>query len=82
MDFNKVTEFILPCIMRPCCLMDCNDEERKKRIGEYTRPNTFEILYRNLKLGEVGYVPIVGDEIFGYTVWEVDYYHRYAYVTD
>lgn len=44
-------------------------------------PRSFEIIYGNRILGQVGYVPIIGDTIFGYTVWEVDYYHRYAYVT-
>ena len=34
MDFKKVAEYILPCIVRSCCLMDCDNEECKKRIGE------------------------------------------------
>ena len=47
----------------------------------YEDPRSFEIIYGTRILGHVGYVPIVGDIIFGYTVWEVDYHHRYAYVT-
>lgn len=51
-------------------------------VQEEENPSTFEIIYHTAILGHVGYVPIVGDCIFGYTVWEVDYEHRYAYVDD
>lgn len=49
-------------------------------VQEEQNPMTFEIIYHTTILGHVGYIPIVGDCIFGYTVWEVDYEHRYAYV--
>lgn len=51
-------------------------------MQEEEEPNTFEIIYHTTIIGHVGYIPIVGDCIFGYTVWEVDYEHRYAYVDD
>lgn len=43
---------------------------------------SYEIIYHNRIIGKVEYTPIVGDSIFGHIVWEVDYEHKYAYVTD
>lgn len=69
------------CIFKPCC--ECNNAKLKKRLGYQCHDeNTYEIIYRNLIIGKVGYIPVIGDSIFGHTVWEVDYKHKYAYVTD
>ncbi len=67
-------ELIKDALKRPCnhCIIDYADNN----------PQSFEIIYHNVILGHVGYVPAIGDYIFGYTVWEVDYEHRYAYVDD
>lgn len=71
-------KFLMPtCMNRPCCM---NAECVAK--GESDNPQSFEIIYKTQVLGYVGYVPMIGDSIFGYTVWEVDYKHRYAYVDD
>lgn len=69
------------CVLKPCC--KCSNEELKKRLGYIScEKDAYEIIYQNRIIGKVGYIPIVGDSIFGYTVWEVDYKHKYAYVTD
>lgn len=72
MSINELANLICKYLNRPCnvCVFD----------GEPPEASTFEIIYRTTILGHVGYVPVVGDSIFGYTVWEVDYEHRYAYV--
>lgn len=74
MSIEIIIDAIKDYYKRPCrhCVIEEADEN----------PNTFEIIYRTTIVGHVGYVPIVGDSIFGYTVWEVDYEHRYAYVDD
>lgn len=43
---------------------------------------TYEVIYQNRIIGHVNFIPIVGDDALGHIVWEVDYHHRYAYVTD
>lgn len=72
MSIEKICKLIENYLNRPClvCVFD----------GEPPETATFEIIYHTTILGKVGYVPVVGDDIFGYTVWEVDYEHRYAYV--
>lgn len=74
MSIDKLIKLVEDALKRPCsfCPIECADEN----------PMTFEIIYRTIILGHVGYVPMIGDYIFGYTVWEVDYEHRYAYVDD
>ncbi len=74
MNIEIIIDAIKKYYKRPClhCVIEEVDES----------PDTFEIIYRTKIVGHVGYVPIVGDSIFGYTVWEVDYEHRYAYVDD
>ena len=50
----------------------------------YKQPNIknmFEIVYHEETLGYTVIVPIVGDSVFGYTIWRVDYKERIAYVT-
>lgn len=42
----------------------------------------FELIYRNRIIAHVDWVPIVGDEYEDYIVWEVDYRHKYAYLTE
>lgn len=41
-----------------------------------------EVIYYNRIIGYVEYVPEIGDIVLGYIVWDVDRYHRIAYVTD
>lgn len=74
MSIEKIVKIIANYYKMPCngCLIMEVEE----------KPDVFEIIYRTKIIGHVGYVPIVGDSIFGYTVWEVDYKHRYAYVDD
>lgn len=74
MSIEKIVKIIADYYKMPCrgCLIVELEE----------KPDVFEIIYRTEIIGHVGYVPIVGDSIFGYTVWEVDYEHRYAYVDD
>lgn len=74
MSIEKIIKIIANYYKMPCngCLIMEVEE----------KPDVFEIIYRTEIIGHVGYVPIVGDSIFGYTVWEVDYEHRYAYVDD
>lgn len=74
MSIKELLKEIEKYLKRPClvCVFD----------GEPPEASTFEIIYHTTILGHVGYVPVVGDCIFGYTVWEVDYEHRYAYVDD
>ena len=74
MSIENIIKVIRDYYKRPClhCVIELVDEN----------PESFEIIYRAQIIGHVGYVPIVGDSIFGYTVWEVDYVHRYAYVDD
>lgn len=42
----------------------------------------FEMIYRNCIIGKTYNVPIIGDMFEGLIVWEVDYHHRYAYLTE
>lgn len=74
MSIEKIVKIITNYYKMPCngCLIMEVEE----------KPDVFEIIYHTEIIGHVGYVPIVGDSIFGYTVWEVDYKHRYAYVDD
>lgn len=74
MSIERIIKYLKDYYKMPCagCLIVEMEE----------KPNVFEIIYRTRIIGHVGYVPIVGDSIFGYTVWEVDYEHRYAYVDD
>lgn len=74
MSIEKIIKIIANYYKMPCngCLIMEVEE----------KPDVFEIIYHTEIIGHVGYVPIVGDSIFGYTVWEVDYEHRYAYVDD
>lgn len=71
---KRILEKVEDCLKRPCTMCVIENAEEN--------PQSFEIIYRNIILGHVNYVPVVGDYIFGKTVWEVDYLHRYAYVDD
>lgn len=42
----------------------------------------FEMIYCNRVIAKVPWIPIIGDIFMGHTVWEVDYRHKYAYLTD
>lgn len=42
----------------------------------------FEMIYHNRIIAKVSWIPIVGDMFMGHTVWEVDYRHMCAYLTD
>ena len=68
------------CIIKPCCELHKSSEELKRRIGTTTTP--YDVIYQSMKIGQIGYSPIVGDSIFDYTVWAVDYGRKIVYVTD
>lgn len=68
----SIIETVKEYLKRPCVF--CTIELAEQN------PQSFEVIYHTTILGHVGYIPVVGDTIFGYTVWEVDYEHRYAYV--
>ncbi len=42
----------------------------------------FELIYHNRIIAKVDWIPIIGDEYEGHVVFEVDYKHKYAYLTD
>lgn len=42
----------------------------------------FELIYMNRIIGIYHGIPIVGETIMGHIVWEVDFEHKYAYLTD
>lgn len=70
------------CICNPCCRRSNPEDFREWVDSAYKRtPNMFDIVYHDNTLGHMDVAPIVGDTIFGYTVWRVDYGERIAYVT-
>lgn len=72
------------CIRKPCC-MRSNPEDFRQWVEDAYRcanlKNAFDIVYHSETLGRMNTVPIVGDTVFGYTVWRVDYKERVVYVT-
>lgn len=71
---------IMDCILRPCCELRNDSPELKKRLKVIVTP--YDVIYQSMKVGQLSYAPIVGDSVFDYTVWAVDYHRHIAYVTD
>lgn len=72
------------CITKPCCCRsnptDFRDWVERVYNTECKRAS-FDVVYHGETLGSIIAVPIVGDHVFGYTVWRVDYDERVVYVT-
>ena len=69
----------LKCMFKPCCELCKNSPELKERIGVVVTP--YDVIFQSKKIGQVSYAPIVGDSIFDYIVWAVDYGKCIVYVT-
>lgn len=70
----------LDCILKPCCELCRNSPELKERLGVIVTP--YDVIYQSKKVGQLSYAPIVGDSVFDYIVWAVDYHKHIVYVTE
>ncbi len=70
----------ISCMCKPCCYRSSPIEFRDSVEREYDK-KAFDIVYHGEMLGRMSTIPVVGDTVFGYTVWCVDYKERIAYVT-
>lgn len=82
--FNKALATEMQCMCNPCCSrsnpVDFRDWVERTYHKEY-KNMSFDVVYHGETLGHIIAIPIVGDHVFGYTVWRVDYDEKVVYVT-